>query len=49
MDIIDSDNDSIDGKDEFEILKITINLNEEKYFLKILPSEDEDAIISITM
>ena len=45
MDIIDSDNDSIDSKDEFEILKITINLKEEKYLLKIFPSEDEDAII----
>ena len=45
MDIIDSDNDSIDSKYEFEILKININLKEEKYLLKIFPSEDEDAII----
>ena len=45
MDIKDSDNDSIDGNDEFEIMKITITLKEEKYLLKIFPSEDEDAII----
>ena len=45
MDIKDSDNDSMDGKDEFEILKITIDIKEEKYLLKIFPSEDEDALI----
>ena len=45
MDIKDSDNDSIDSKDEFEILKIKINIKDGKYLLKIFPSEEEDAII----
>ena len=45
MDIKDNENESNDGDNNFEHLKIPLNLNEEKYLLKIFKSDDDVTII----
>ena len=42
---INDDSSLEDEKNELDIIKISLNLNEEKYLLKIYPSKDNMFII----